>query len=162
MEEKEDNTAVFALRDGWYERAKSKDMTLETLPAFLQELAAHEHDYNTICYAVTAAALAAAWAMNRTPNGGITGFQGGAVMWEFIQEWNCLRGKHLRLVDYSDMLYPQHEDKFRTISESTSTWLKDEAAKQLLDSEHMHPRVRAHMEAVAAGYVPFGYRLANS
>lgn len=155
-EAKEDNTALFALRDSWYARAK--DMSLDALPAFMQELAEHKHDYNTICYAVAAAALAAAWAMNRAPTGGITGFQGGAVMWEFITQWQCLKNKPLKLVDYSDMLYPQYRDKFsKSISHATWDYLQAEAKRLAEDGEYAHSDVAAHWRSIAGGQVPFGY-----
>lgn len=159
MDREEDNSAIFKLRDGWY--AKAKEQRLETLQPFLEELAAHAHDYNTICYAITAAAIGAAWAVERSPQGGITGFQSGAIMWEFIQQWQDLQDEPLRLVEYRDMLYPQYEDRFTSISESTAKWLKEEAEKQLANSGHMHEEVRAHLEKVASGAVPFGYSVRN-
>lgn len=151
----EDNTELFALRDAW--RKEADDQTLETLPAFLQKLAAHKHDYNTICYAVACAAVASAKSMNRTPNGGITGFQAGAVMWEFIGHWMHLDGKHLRLTEYENMLFPQYEDRFTTISESTWKWLQEQAAKKLREKEDAHPNVAAHWQAIVNGQVPFGF-----
>ena len=36
-------------------------------------------DYGTVCHAIALSAVA------RTAQGGITGFQAGAVMWEFIK-----------------------------------------------------------------------------
>lgn len=141
----------------WYKEAS--EQTLETLPAFMKKLAEEfEHDYGTICHALAASATAAAWAMNRTEQGGITGFQGGAVMWEFIRQWMYV-GEHkpLRLVDYSNMLYPQYADKFeRTISQDTWKWLQ-ERAKEQLTNDAMSPRVREHMERIVNGVVPFGY-----
>lgn len=45
------------------------------------------HDYGTIGHAVAASAIGAATAVDHSPTGGITGFQAGAIMWEFIQHW---------------------------------------------------------------------------
>lgn len=71
----------------WYKQASKQ--TLETLPSFLKNLMeGYNHDYGTVCHALAAGAVATAWAMNAHDNGGITGFQAGAVMWEFIKGWN--------------------------------------------------------------------------
>jgi hypothetical protein len=143
----------------WYKEAQ--DQTLETLPAFLQKLATEfEHDYGTICHALASSAIASAWAMNRTEQGGITGFQAGAVMWEFIKHWGYGGElKPLRLFDYSNMLYPQYEEYFeKNISEDTWKWLQTQAAEQLSDENAMmHTEVRNHLQSIVNGVVPFGY-----
>lgn len=158
----EDNDkAVFAIRDAWYARAADKAMTLETLPAFLKELAEYPHDYNTICYAVTAGAIAAAWAMNRTPNGGITGFQAGAIMWEFMGAWNDVKAP-ARLLKFEDALFPQYADKFNSISPDTWKWLQEEAKKKLDTKEDMvAPSVVAHWKSIRDGHVPFGLKVCH-
>jgi hypothetical protein len=140
-------------------QAEARQQTLETLPAFLAKLAAHPHDYGTICVAIGAAAVGAAWAVERSPHGGITGFQAGAVMWEFIGAWNAngSRDHPQRLVDYGDLLYPQSEHKFREISPDTWGWTQGEAARLLAENpQGVHPNVRAHWESIIAGNVPFG------
>ena len=92
---------------GEYEEARAQ--TVATLPEFVRKLTEdYSHDYGTICHAIAAAALAAAHAVDHSPAGGITGFQSGCIMWEFIQEWQHLRGKPLRLTNYEDMLFPQY------------------------------------------------------
>ena len=58
-------------------------------------------DYGTVCHAIALSAVATAWAANKTAQGGITGFQAGAVMWEFIKNWSYSSNKTgMRLVDY--------------------------------------------------------------
>ena len=116
----------------WYEDAKKQ--TLETLPKFLSHIMDdYNHDYGTICHALAAGATATAWAMNKHDNGGITGFQAGAVMWEFIRSWNFSSNKTgLKLVDYDNFLYPQYRDKYeKTISESVWKAIQDEALTHL-------------------------------
>lgn len=150
------------IRDEWYKRAADKAMTLETLPAFLKELAEFPHDYNTICYAVAAGAIASAWAMNRTPNGGITGFQAGAIMWEFMRAWNHVEAPAW-LLKGEDLLYPQYAQKFNSISPDTFEWLKERAAKRIAeDGKGAHPDVIAHWRAIAGGQVPFGLQVRDS
>jgi len=140
----------------WY--ATAKKQTLDSLPEFLRHLADdYGHDYGTICHALAAGAVAAATALNHSDTGGITGFQAGAVMWEFIRNWNGEKGP-MRLVQYKDMLYPQHNDVFaQTIDSKTWQWLQDEARKCLAASDGAHPAVKAHWESIVAGDVPFGY-----
>lgn len=137
---------------------EARSQTLATLPAFLEKLAAHPHDYGTICVAIGAAALGAAWALEKSPSGGITGFQAGAVMWEFIGGWdaNGSRDNPQRLVDYGDLLYPQMEYKFRTIPQETWAWARKRAQQLLADRNGAHENVVAHWERVAAGTLPFG------
>lgn len=148
----------------WYKDASSQ--TLETLPDFMNHiLKDYRHDYGTICRAIGACAVAAAWAANAAPQGGITGFQAGAVMWEFIRNWNHKGNKcGLKLVDYDDMLYPQYEDKFaKTITRQLMDNLMEEAQNLLLKADNsklrVHPEVRAHWERIAQGIPPFGYRI---
>lgn len=156
---------VLAQRDAWYAKARAKDMTLETLPGFLSELAAFAHDYNTIVYAVAAGAVATSWALDRSPNGGITGFQAGAVMWEFMEAWNDITAPAW-LLQGRDLLCPQYGYKFNSIGPETWKWAQEEAGKKLTDrmcSVDMgevqfaaHPDVVAHWQSLQAGVIPFG------
>ena len=142
-------------QEAWYKTAK--EMTLEKLPEFIRMLSQdYQHDYGTICHAITAGAIGAAWAVERGPSGGITGFQASCIMWEFIKQWMHYDGP-MRLLQIKDMLYPQSEDKFNQLSKETAKWLKEEAQKELAKGHSMHPRVKAHMEQVAEGMIPFGY-----
>lgn len=117
----------------WYEKAK--EMQLEDLPGFINHLMEdYSHDYGTVCHAIAAGAIATAGAMNRhEKQGGITGFQAGAVMWQFLREWNFSGNKTgLRIIDYDDFLYPQYADKFqKTLSKSTWNTIQREAQKKV-------------------------------
>lgn len=137
----------------WEKEAKTQ--TAETLPAFIAKLMAFDHDYGTICNAIAAAAIGAAWAVERGPRGGITGFQAGRVTWRFLESWNSLKNP-ARLLDYGNMLYPQYEKSFRAIPKSTWEWLRAEAAKNLAEKDSLHAAVAAHMRAIVEGEVPFG------
>ena len=80
-------TEEMKIHEEWYKQAK--EQTLETLPAFLNHLINdYGHDYGTICHAIAAGAIGAAYALERSPQGGITGFQAGCIMWCFIRHWN--------------------------------------------------------------------------
>ncbi len=147
----------------WYVKAEAEEMTLETLPAFLKELSeAYDHDYGTIVHAIGAAAIAAATAMNHTEQGGITGFQASAVMWQFIMYYGFdKQDKPLRLMDYSNLLYPQYDEKFSTISKDTWEWLQKEAKKNLQENKDAHPDVIHRWEMVAGGFIPCGLKVEN-
>jgi len=146
------------IHEGWYKEAKK--MTIDELLPFINHLINdYEHDYGTICHALAAGAIATASAMNNSEQGGITGFQASAVMWEFIKHWSHYNGP-MRLVNYEDMLYPQYAYRFeKTISEATWKWLQNKAKKKLESSVKLHPEVKAHMESIMNGKVPFGYAI---
>lgn len=145
-------------------KPKLKDVTLETLPEFIEYAlaggAAGQHDYGSICVAMGAIAAAACWAANTHKNGGITGFQASAVTWEFIEAWGTHGEGPKRLVSYRDMLYPQYEPQFtdRKISSYTWEYLQDEARKMLQEDQGlMADEVRNHLRSIVDGVVPFGY-----
>ncbi|AMR77632.1 hypothetical protein [Cupriavidus nantongensis] len=142
----------------WYVDAKA--MTVETLPAFIQKLTTeYHHDYGTICHAIAAAGIAAMWAVERAPCGGITGFQGGAITWQVLQHWQGIQGP-ARIVEFDLMRFPQYESKFAAIPREAWEHLQKKAAADLAGgSANMHPNVVAHMESIVAGSVPFGYRI---
>lgn len=142
----------------WYKEAESKKMTIETLPVFLKKLTEeYGHDYGTICHAITAGALATARAIDRSPSGGITGFQAGCIMWDFIKHWMHYENP-MRLVDFGDMLYPQHETKFTHIKSSVWKWLQEKAKRNLKKESQACPAVLKHWQKIADGVIPFGYK----
>ncbi len=144
---------------GWFARQE-----IESIDAFIKKLdTEYEHDYGTICKAMAAVALQAARKMDQQSQGGITGFQAGAVMWDFVQAWMSLEGP-LRLVQYNDMLYPQSAYKFeKTISADCWADLQAEAKKRVAEyhqqgtDAHCHPNVLVHWYSIINGVVPFGY-----
>lgn len=157
MDKPEYSDKLKATKESWYARARDRAMTLKALPGFLAELAEHSHDYNSIVYAVAAAALAAARALDRSPNGGITSFQAGAVFWEFYAEWLSESGP-CRMVKFENMLYPQYESSFgKAITPDTWKWLRQEAAKKLAEHGTAHGTVADHWRSIVAGTVPFGF-----
>lgn len=149
------------LRDEWM--AEAKKITPETLPAFIEKLIKYPHDYGTICRAVAAGAIAGAYAVEHSPSGGITGFQGGCVMWDFISTWMSIDGP-MRHIQYSDFLYPQYESKFqKTIDAETWKWIQEQAKERLAKEtgDHINPAVIEHWKSIVDGKVPFGYMVAN-
>jgi hypothetical protein len=143
---------------GWMERARKQKF--DTLQQFLKEV--HDdipNSYGNICHKIGIAAIASMYAFEHSDQGGITGFQASHIMWEVTCAWNNDYDPQ-RLVKYKDMLYPQYEHKFTSISKDTFKWMQAEARKILSETnEHMHPHVREHMESIIMGNVPFGYSL---
>ena len=123
---------------------------------------AYDHDYGTIVHACTAAALAAAHCVDRSPAGGITGFQAGAVMWEFVSRWLHIEGP-ARILAYRNLLLPNNEGMFRRIRKDTWEWVQEEAARKLATADdsgiHIYEDVKAHLESIVAGTIPFGMTL---
>ena len=146
----------------WFEAAKHQ--TRDTLIDFFDHVMRdYKHDYGTICHALAACAIAAAWAANEEEQGGITGFQAGFVMWDFIRQWEYSYNKcGLRIVDYDNMLYPQYEPKFdKTISADVWKALQNRAAELLNDCDHCADSVVEDWRKIAAGKVPFGYKVVD-
>lgn len=144
----------------WY--AKAREMrTPGQLARFVETMRSrYRHDYGTICHAVAASAVAAAWCVDRGPTGGITGFQAGAIFWEFARAWRGIEGD-ARLLEFDNMLFPQYEERFdKTLALDTWQRLQAKAAKELkANGDRAHPEVVAHWESIIAGKVPFGYRV---
>lgn len=160
-------TEEMHLEKEWFEQARKQK--LETLPEFMNHiLNDYCHSYGTICHAIAACALAAAWAANHSDQGCITGFQSGAVMWDFVRQWEYRNNKtSLRIIDYDKMLYPQNKGYFedRTIYQSTWKALQNEAKRRLdemdLGKESAVDSVIVHWTNIANGVVPFGYKIKN-
>lgn len=144
----------------WF--AEAGKMTEEELPNFFEKIIhGYNHDYGTACHAVAACALAAAWAACCDNDIGLSGFQAGFVMWDFIKNWTKTGNEcGLRLVDYDDMLYPQYEYKFdKVIDKDTWESIQKKAKEELEKSGYADDKVRLHWRKIANGIVPFGYRV---
>lgn len=113
--------------------------------------------YGTAPRAIAQAALATAWYLSDVF--GITGFQAGCVMWDFVRDWSYPHNEcGMKIVDYDNMLYPQYEDNFqKTIRKDVFEALQKEAKKNLENHEFAHPNVVKHWKSIADGNVPFGY-----
>lgn len=137
--------------------------TPDTIGDFVKHaMCDYQHGYGSVCVAVAACALAGVYAANSLPQGGITGFQAGFIMFEFARQL-CYPGNKcgLRMINYDDMLYPQYKYKFsQTISKETFEALQKAADEKLkADGEMAHPIVEEHWESIVSGNVPFGYKI---
>lgn len=150
------------LEKEWFEDAKKQ--TIETLPDFMNHvLNDYDHDYGTIVHAVSACAIASAYAANHSENGGITCFQAGCVMWDFIKQWMFSDNKcGLRIIDYDDMLYPQYNNKFCKKTIPSYAWKSlqkraNEFLEETNNGEVAADEVIKHWQSIVDGKVPFGY-----
>jgi len=148
------------LRDEWMKQA-NECRTVDDLTGFLKMLSEFPHDYRTIARAVGIAGVAASKTLDRcAEHGGITGFQAGCAMWDFIEGWGVVEDGPKRLTPFQNMLYPQYESHFTTIPGDTWKWIQKEAKERLEQAdEHTHESVRNHWESITNGVVPFGYRV---
>lgn len=133
------------------------------LSALIREITSYDHDYGTIVYGCMAAMEAAFNVVNRSPQGGITGFQASCLGWECIRKFMSIEPP-CRLQDFNNLLYPQYADRFeKTISDEI--WKDIQAkAQEKLDKEkrHAHPDVVAHWKKIVAGEIPFGFQINNT
>lgn len=138
---KQQITEEMKIHEEWYKEAKG--MTLDKLPDFLNHLMNdYDHDYGTVCHALAAGGMATMWAMDHHEQGGITGFQAGAVMWEFIKRWGYPCNKTaLKIVNYDNFLYPQYEDMLDKII-SADAWaeIQKEAAIKIKEANDEHEK----------------------
>ena len=140
------------------EKERKDIKSFDDLVAFLQRVKDNcNTGYGTAPRAIAQAALATAWFLSS--DFGITGFQAGFVMWDFIRDWLYSGNKcGMKIVDYDEMLYPQYEYKYqKTISSDVFATLQKEAKKNLEEREYAHPDVVKHWKSIADGNVPFGY-----
>lgn len=140
------------------ERKEIKSFT--QLVSFLEDVKENCNcGYGEAPRAIARAALATAWYL--AGEFGITGFQAGFVMWDFIFGWNYPTNKcGMKIVNYDDMLYPQYQDKFeKVISKDAWEALQKEAAERLKENEWARPDVKSHWQGIVDGVVPFGYKV---
>lgn len=146
------------------EKERKNINTFDELVSFIKKIKEnYNNGYGTSPRAIAQAALATAWYLSK--EFGITGFQAGFVMWDFIFGWRYSDNKcGIKIVNFDDMLYPQYEYKFtnKTLSEDTFRALQKEARNKLKEEgDFAHKRVVQHWEAIASGGVPFGYDIGD-
>lgn len=144
----------------------AKKQTPETIGEFVNKVMSMEGmNYDTVVHCVAACALAgAAAANNHKENGGITGFQAGYVMWLFIRNYLYEDNKcGLKMVDFDDMLYPQHKEHFeKVITKDVWENLQKEATHELEEyGNGMWPERKKHLQKIVDGVAPFGYSVKN-
>ena len=140
------------------EKERKNIKSLDDLMNYIQNIRDNYNiGYGTAPRAIAQATLATSYYLADVF--GITGFQAGFVMWDFIEDW-YFRGNKcgLEIVNYDDMLYPQYNHKFqKTISKDTFEALQKGAENNLEEGGYAHPNVIKHWKSIVDGNVPFGY-----
>lgn len=142
----------------WSEEAE--EQTLETLPSFFNHLINdYVHSYGTIVKAITAAMTGTFYALNKQES--LTGFQVSFIPWFIMEEFWGKSEVGRRVIDFDDMVFPQYEDRFRSVISKKTFKKLQERASRFIEEGNLHPDVKKHMESIVAGEVPFGYKLIN-
>lgn len=129
--------------------------TKEDLIMIMDEIEKSNFDYGGIVVACMAAMTAAMNVVNRGPQGGITGFQAGCLMWECIKKFGMFGDDAiLRIVDYKDLLFPQCDYHFTTIPSSAHDKLV--AIAKAYDTKNCNPKVAERIKSVSEGNIPCG------
>lgn len=152
-----ENSREFEVKEQ-LEKERKDIKSFNDLVAFLQRVKDNcNTGYGTAPRAIAQAALATAWYL--ASDFGITGFQAGFVMWDFIIDWQYSSNEcGMKIVDYDSMLYPQYDYRFeKTISKDTFEALQKKAKKLLENKSYTHPNVVNHWQSIVDGNVPFGY-----
>ena len=147
----------FEIRDQLKEERKDIK-TFDDLVNYLQNVKEkYNCGYGEAPRAIAQAALATAWYL--AGDFGITRFQAGFVMWDFIFGWTLTSNTcGAKLVDFDNLLYPQYYDKFdKTIRPDLWELVQKEAKKRLEERDEVHPAVKEHWESIVKGVVPFGF-----
>lgn len=139
-----------------YEEWKAKAnavQNLEDFNTFYKELTEHKHSYDSVVWACQLVSIAAFKAFNRSPQGGITGFQLGFVGGGYLQEMLHLKGP-VFLLKAEDLLSEYKAgDYIARLDKESHTWLREEARKRL-DGENLHEDAREHLQKMAEGWLP--------
>lgn len=143
-----------------YEKA-DQVKTKEDLDRFLTEaMAKKDVGYGEIVIIMSACMLAVSKYVDRSPIGGITGFQASFVGWEMVKEFIERSKVGMSLLNYEKMLYPQYRDMFsKKIDKDVWKELQKLAKKRLRENPDAHPAVIRHWKKIVDGKIPFGYKI---
>ena len=154
IEDMENDSKEFEVKEQ-LEKERKDIHSFDDLVTFLQRVKDNcNTGYGTAPRAIAQAALAVAWYL--ASDFGITGFQAGFVMWDFIRDWQYRDNKcGLKIVDYDNMLYPQYDYKFEKIINKDIFKALQEEAWNLYNNEtkSAHQRVEKHWESIIHGKV---------
>ena len=142
----------------WFEEARRSRLDDGSLLKFLKRLVGkYEHDYGTIVHAMTAAAIAGAYAVDHSSQGGITGFQHSCFIMDLLEKERFSNNKFGFFIrDIDDILYPQHQDKFckLKITRKLADRISREATMNLATTDRCASSVRDWWRRLANGDFP--------
>lgn len=144
-------------KEKFYKKAEAVK-TMAQFQKLFKEVENYKHDYGTIVIGCMAVMTGAFNLLNRSKQGGITGFQASCIGWECIQKFLSLEGP-AKIVDYNNMLFPQYEHAFqKVISQETWKSLVEKAKRNIAEDKGMASQeVTDHWKSIVAGQVPFDY-----
>ena len=104
--------------------------TMGELTEYIQSLIDIPHDYGTAVYSMSLAGVAAFKFVAGSL--GTTGFQASCADLDMIRRTRLIKGP-FKIIDFSDMLYPQYRDKFHSqpISKDVWEWLQKIAKENM-------------------------------
>lgn len=153
---------------------KAAEQTIETLPDFMRECMDHigetikvdmDAAYGSVVVAMGAIMMAAFKAANKMEYGGLSGFQASALTWEIVPELTMTEKGPMRIIAFSNMLYPQYDYQFETVLSLSSWRAIQEMASDKLKADDAEAEwkagatVRKHWLSIVAGEVPFGWTI---
>jgi hypothetical protein len=142
----------------WYEVARKQ--TLETLPGFLNHvLNDYSHDQQTVIHAMVAGCMGTISAMNAHPEGDISPAQAQNLLGLFIRKWAKIEGP-AKIMSWAGFLHPGNESQVVEVPRGIAEWLSQTAQKAIADGKYQDEAHKAHLEKIAAGEMPWGYRVA--
>jgi len=122
--------------------------TKKELMKFINDLVKRKHDYGTSVYAMSMSAVAT---FNYVASQlGVSGFQASCADMDILTRTRNL--KHgFRILDYSNLLYPQylndeHFPNYKTLIKKKKEWLAKEAKNLLENNKKAHETVKKHWE----------------
>lgn len=130
--------------------------TPEELGEYIEALVSRPHDYGTCVYAMSMAAVAAFQYVARKLV--VTGFQASCADMDILRRTRRM-DDGFRIVNYRDLLYPQHWDEERSpifraaLAERPEYWA--DKAKELMDQagDHVARQVWNHWQDLTRGEV---------
>ena len=146
--------------DSWYKRAN--EIKPETFGDFVNELLhGYDLDYGAKIHAASACTIAMFYACDDIF--GFSSYQYSTSVMQVLYKLNYRINKTgIRVLDYDDMLYPQYEDKFRSIRQKTWKLIRKRADELIAKNKSMAgPSVLNHWTSISLGVVPFGYYISD-
>ena len=128
--------------------------SLTDLVEYIESLTDRQHDYGTVVYAMSMAAVAA---FNYVASKeGCTGFQASCADLDILRRTRSMEGPFMFL-KAEDMCYPQYDlrEKLEEAMAEWGNWVAGECKKKLGDNgDNAHPNVVSHWKMWADKYQP--------
>lgn len=137
---------------------KTKEQLLEFLD---KEIENEELTKDNIDHAIAAFMLAASNVLVQKHGNLIDKDKAGDIMWNFIRHWLPeFAYAPIRMLIYEDLLFPQFERNFKTITKDIQEWVKKQAEHNLkTHGDKAAPELVEHWRKIINGYIPYDLEL---